>query len=130
MSNQTKKKSQTKTNRPSLILRPEVMAYLKSLDPAKHVTKPQPIGYPLGTERFDPISPEDPTGYWVPSSSASSPQEQSQQNDSKKLVLRLPQELHKALKLYAIEKGKTVTGVVIEWIVEHLKNDETKEPVI
>lgn len=50
-------------------------------------------------------------------------------DDRKQLVLRLSPELHKALKLYSVEKGKTMTDLVIEWIAEHLKN-ATEKPVI
>lgn len=41
-------------------------------------------------------------------------------DDRKQLVLRLPPEMHKALKLYAVEKGESMTDIVIAWIEEKL----------
>lgn len=35
---------------------------------------------------------------------------------TKQLILRLPPEIHKALKMISVVKDKTMTEIVIEWI--------------
>ena len=42
-------------------------------------------------------------------------------DERKQLVLRLPPELHKELKIYAAGQEKTMTDLVIDWIKEKLK---------
>jgi len=43
------------------------------------------------------------------------------EDNRKQLILRLHPELHKLLKRYALEKGKPMNDIVVEWIEEQLK---------
>jgi predicted DNA-binding protein len=45
----------------------------------------------------------------------------------KTITLRFDDELHKKFKMYSVEKGKTMQGIITELIEEKLKQAETKE---
>ena len=45
-------------------------------------------------------------------------------NSLKQLTLRLPTDIHKGLKLLAVNQGKSMTDLVVAWISEKIKATE------